>query len=325
MAVQDSSSVILRWESVSMSSTGQYLTALASSIPGNSGIYTSSDYGLTWSQLINTNNTITPPWNRAAVSVSSSGQNQIACVFSESIGKGWIYISFDFGTSWNEVITMPEASPGQWTSVSISSSGQYQTACEWRKSLFVSSDYGSTWFDASIDLQESLYWQSVSISSSGKYQTAVATNVHDDVKVFTSSDFGVTWFSPALSPTPNNARSVSVSSSGQYQIFSACGKIYISSNYGQNWTVASAPGANACWTAVGVSSSGRYQTAAISLSPNVTDGRIYTSSDYGVTWIAASAPAPYDLSPWVSIAISSTGQYQTAVAEGIVSPMHCRC
>lgn len=301
-AVSPVSFSILNWCSVSMSSTGQYQTALGYSmiIPA-AHIYTSSDYGVTW--LGDTN---APMAKWSSVSVSSTGQYQTACIY-----QGLVYTSSDFGSSW---VATADLGADDWISVSISSTGQYQTACPQYDYVYVSSDYGITWTHyANIP---TLSWYFVSLSSTGQYQTVVASD-GGDTTIFTSSDYGFNWSYPMVSPLPTACSSVSLSSSGQYQTVTACNRMYISKDYGQSWSVANASAPpNACWRTVSVSASGQYQTAAAILtsSPHVTIGRIYTSSDWGVSWNATTAPAPTGLSSWNSIFMSSNGQFQTAVS-----------
>jgi hypothetical protein len=78
---------VQNWISVSVSSTGQYQTAVVNT---SGQIYTSSNYGSSWS----------PPRDSVrfwrAVSLSSSGQYQTAVV-----SGGLIYISSNFGETWS--------------------------------------------------------------------------------------------------------------------------------------------------------------------------------------------------------------------------------
>ena len=236
------------WRSVSLSSTGQYQTAVVT----NGRIYTSSDYGINWTPRDSSNR------NWFSVSISSTGQYQTAVVYSGGIDK--IFTSSDYGINWT-----PRDSNRNWVSVSISSTGQYQTAVVNGGRIYTSSDYGINW----TPRDSNRGWYSVSISSTGQYQTAV---VNGD-KIYTSSDYGVSW-------TPRDSNRawelVSISSTGQYQTAVVYGgQIYISSDYGINWTLRDS---NRNWKSVSLSSTGQYQTAV------VDDFQIYTSSDYGAKW-----------------------------------------
>ena len=102
------------WYGVSVSASGQYQTAV---VFGNY-IYTSTNYGSTWTQ-----NLIAPSLNWSGVSVSASGQYQTAVVYG---GGGLIWISSDYGVTWNQ--TAISLGNKNWQVVSVSASGQYQTA-----------------------------------------------------------------------------------------------------------------------------------------------------------------------------------------------------
>jgi hypothetical protein len=268
------------WRSVSLSSTGQYQTAV---VYGGQ-IYTSSDYGVNWTARDSNRN-----WN--SVSISSTGQYQTAVVYSGSDNK--IYTSSDYGINWTA-----RDSGRNWISVSLSSTGQYQTAVVNGGQIYTSSDYGVNW----TARDSGRNWNSVSISSTGQYQTAVvySSSTEFDNKIYTSSDYGINW-------TARDSRrywiSVSLSSTGQYQtavVYTGSdNKIYTSSDYGINWT---ARESGRDWRSVSLSSTGQYQTAVF------YGGQIYTSSDYGVNWTARDSGRD-----WFSVSLSSTGQYQTAV------------
>ena len=272
------------WAAVSISSSGQYQTAVVD----GGYIYISSDYGNTWTPVMNDANR-----NWLSVSISSSGQYQTAVMWI----SGYIYISSDYGNSWTPVMN---DAPRTWFSVSISSSGQYQTAVandDYNGDyIYISSDYGNTWTSAT-DAGSNI-WRSVSISSSGQYQTAAAS-----YEVYISSDFGKTW-SYISSIT---ASAVSVSSSGQYQTAVYTGYyIYVSSNYGNDWTLVMND-VTRNWQSVSISSSGQYQVASI-----YNDGYVYVSSDYGKNW-SEIASGPYGA---YSTSISSSGQYITCGVPG---------
>jgi hypothetical protein len=234
------------WFSVSLSSTGQYQTAVVE----NGQIYTSSDFGIVWTPRYNT-------LTYSIVSLSSTGQYQTAVVWNDQICT-----SSNFGIDWT-----PRYNSALWRSVSLSSTGQYQTAMEYGGRIHTSSDFGINW----TPRYSSFNWFSVSLSSTGQYQTALVNNG----QIHTSSDFGINW-TPRHGDWLGGWYSVSLSSTGQYQTaVNFNGKIHISSDYGVNWTPRYII---AGWISVSVSSTGQYQTAA------ENGGLIYFSRDYGATW-----------------------------------------
>jgi hypothetical protein len=290
--------------SISLSSSGQYQTI------GSFGyIYTSSDYGASW-----TPNTNAPSndvyWQ--SVSLSSSGQYQTAV-----IGGGGIYTSSNYGQTWNN--NNNASTTEYWSSISLSSSGQYQTAVITEGGIYTSSNYGQTWNRTTPNLIKN--WFSVSVSSCGQYQTAVIVTPSGSLvfngSIYTSCDYGKSWIQNISAPTNVSWYSVSLSSSGQYQtavIYSGwegninSGAIFISSDYGQTWNICSAL-TNVNWYSVSISSSGQYQVAAGS------GVGIYTSSNYGQTWSQTLANSEY----WQAISLSSSGQYITAgIGDGYV-------
>ena len=171
------------WNGVSISASGQYQTAVIN----GGGIYTSSDYGNTWSitsapQTITTDTfgiSITQLAHWSSISISASGQYQSAVIF-----EGGIYTSNNYGTTWSHNISAPSGS--RWSSISISSSGQYQTAVVSGESIYTSTDYGNTWSPNTIMAPAN--WFSVSISASGQYQTAIVNggSIYTSITPFAS-------------------------------------------------------------------------------------------------------------------------------------------
>ena len=277
------------WYAISISATGQYQSAA-----GMSGyIYTSSDYGLSWTARITDT---TRSW--VGIAVSSNGQYQSAC-----INGGYVYTSSDYGVTW----TARTQYSKYWFSIAMSSTGQYQITCDYNNGeyIYTSSDYGVTWMPRT---QYTGYWWCVSVSATGQYQSAANYNAGSGTYIYTSSDYGVTW--NQRTQFSRNWSSISLSSTGQYQTAGDMGGNYIatSSDYGVTWTQRTQY--SGAWKSVAVSSTGQYQSAVI--NSGGSGAYIYTSSDYGATWVQRTQ---YNLS-WYSIAVSATGQYQTAGHNG---------
>jgi photosystem II stability/assembly factor-like uncharacterized protein len=95
------------WVASSMSSSGKYQTALTSN-----KIYTSSNYGSTWTQV----NTSGPQQSFSSISMSASGRYQVvSCSLNFKI-----YVSIDFGSTWKNYTTT-----NKFNKISVSSSGQF--------------------------------------------------------------------------------------------------------------------------------------------------------------------------------------------------------
>jgi photosystem II stability/assembly factor-like uncharacterized protein len=290
----------LPWWSVSISSTGQY--GLACAYMSSGYIYYSSDYGQSWTPVLNTS---VSGYIWTSVSISSTGQYGLACCFYDnSIDVlGGIYYSSDYGQSWNAALITVESI---WYSVSISSTGQYGIACSLGSSIYYSSDPGFTW---TVSNSPSTYnWYNVSISSSGQYGLACVNdgNLDQAYGIFYSSDYGINW-TQADNTSGYYWFNVSLSGTGQYGL--ACGAvdnplttvyIYYSNDYGHTWTQ-STVGQSAS-----ISSTGQYAIAG-------SGGYIYYSNDFGHTWSISNSPSGLNLQ---SVSISGTGQYGLAGADG---------
>jgi hypothetical protein len=117
------------WISTSISSTGQYQTALNY----NDYIYTSQNYGQAWNAITSTG---TQSWK--TVCVSCNGKNQYALV-----NTGYFYYSNDYGNTW---MIQVNSTTNNWTSFAINSSGKYQIATVNNINntiIYTSNDYGA--------------------------------------------------------------------------------------------------------------------------------------------------------------------------------------
>jgi hypothetical protein len=274
-----------KWTSVAMSSDGRYQTAVEGGqisflSPGGSnsvvsdsgGIYTSNNYGLTWTRRESSQDRI---WMHVAV--SSDGKYQTAVVYT-----GSVYNSVDYGVTWTS-----RTSSSPWRSVAMSSEGKYQTAVagsgpttNGAGNIHISKDYGRTW----TAVGSVRHWRSVSMSSDGKFQTAAVFRG----SIYVSYDYGNNWI---IKSTTQNWNSVAISSDGKYQTATVENinpsdigggttyPIFISDNYGDLWLPANSPNKN--WRGVAMSSDGKYQTAVAygeklyrSIADEAIDGRL---------------------------------------------------
>ena len=196
---------------------------------------------------------------------------------------------------------------GMWTA--IGRGGAY-TGCAYSydgKTWFLSQTSASL-FGTSANVLTERYmpggsnkvWVCISLSSTGQYQSAMGGGSY----IWISSDYGVTWASRTAYGFMSS-RSISLSSTGQYQSTAVAngGYIMTSSDYGVTWTSRTAPG-GLNWFSISLSSTGQYQTAV------AYDNNIRTSSDYGVTWTHRTDPGSLK---WQTISLSSTGQYQSLI------------
>jgi predicted acyltransferase (DUF342 family) len=278
--------------SVAMSATGQYQTVVTTNSSSIGYIYTSANYGFTWSKGDISNN-----WT--AVAVSATGQYQSATVYSGNI---WTSNNYGYGP-WTEykvgVYNTLRQSPytvsttlstQYWTSIAMSASGKYQTAITNTFAatntrdgdLYISSTYGNSW-------------------------SLISGLLNDGSKE-----------GPSGLPGNNAFNGIALSSTGQYQatvIYQSF--IYVSANYGNFWKKVDSSIVNLPYSGISISSSGQYISAVTSFINLNTDaamftdstrGSIYCSSNYGETWINTNT---YNY--WNSVKMTASGQYQTAV------------
>jgi photosystem II stability/assembly factor-like uncharacterized protein len=266
------------WTDVSMSSNGQYITAVI----GNGRIYISNNYGETWGERQEIRD-----WK--SVRISSDGKYQIT-----SVENGNIYVSNDYGNTW--ISKGPSTS---WNYVDISSNGQYQIAAGAGNGnfIYISSDYGNTWIQntSSRNLNLSVQWVSAAISSDGRYITVAGGNG----KIFISQDYGQTWSEKNITTTYLD---LAMSSDGQFQTAGTFNGIYISSDYGNTWKLTS----NRVINKIRMSSCGKYQ---IFISNN---NNIHFSQNYGQTWVEKTPLSSIALIQWQGISISSDAKYIVA-------------
>ena len=157
------------------------------------------------------------------------------------------------------------------------------------------------------------YCSYVAMSSSGQYQ--IVTVSSPATGCYFSSNYGSSW--SVIGPFVGGLITVSMSASGQYiTVAQNTGSIYISSNFGTSWalyTDSNFPTSNS-YLAVSLSASGKYQSIIFNYNNTVAVG-IGISSNFGVSWSVIQS--------WSStvtgacfIAISASGQFQTAVSSG---------
>ena len=229
----------------------------------------------------------------------SSPDTQLT-VQDSSIGQIWI-------TAQPETINN-----SSWKSIAISSNGKYQTAVGFLSGIYISADYGSTWYTASSSL--SVNWTSVDVSGDGRYQVA-CTNQY----IYTSNDFGVTWI-PRTEIAGGEARnwtSVRLTHEGRVQVASVYstinGFLYKSEDYGDTWavTLGSINGFGQTWSSIGISFDGKYQTAIA----GVGGSRPYRTNDYGEIWNIVDDPNLPINAGDAYVDMSDNGKYQTMVRD----------
>lgn len=329
------------WGALAISSDGRYQTISASL---NGYMYTSSDYGVTWTKrekisasrkqiamsssgryqtvikggsgLLYTSSDYGATWTHRngavdgfyRISMSSDGKYQLATQLNSSVSGHSLYRSSDYGVTWTEIGSFGSYDAGGGD-ITMSSDGKYQSAVFGYDGIYTSSDYGVTWTKKiSVTYGGAAYSTGIAMSSDGKYQTMVSDA---NAYIYTSSNYGVTWAS-AIVGIGDWEDNVVMSSNGKYQ---AIGKeistsLYISSDYGATWTQRSGVG-----NIIAMSSDGKYLT--VGKAYNASNNYLYTSSDYGATWTQRGAGTA-DAHNWINIIMSSNSEYQIASIDGYI-------
>ncbi len=252
----------------------------------NGGIFTSTNFGLTWIQQTNTGSA---SYNCVA---SSSDGGRIVIGTSD-----YLYLSTNFGGSW-----MPLGNAGNagWSCVASSSDGGKLLAGGNHE--YFSADYGTTWSYNTANLGNGVGEPFAALSDDGKV-------LYDGTIVSTNSGTNFTyWAGNNNSEPPQNAcvacsRDGSKVLAGQPYADTLNGFPFISTNYGVTWLITGGSLGTSLpdtgnWKCVTMSGDGTKLAAAQS------NGYIYLSTDSGNTWSQQTAAG---VGEWCSIVFSSDG------------------
>ena len=264
----------LIWKAIASASDGRKLVAATSGASGQ--IYTSVNYGATWSpqQVLG---------NISAVASSADGTKLVAVV-----NGGFIHTSINGGTNWTT-----RAVSRNWTGVAASLDGARLVASS-TAGIFISIDSGVTWpVGASIG--------AASCASSANGSNLVATV--QGGQIYVSSNAGASWIN-----RENNRSWTCVASSADGSVLVAgantSGFLYTSTDFGTSW-VPGTVGLN--WAGVACSADGARMIAVANGSG------VYVSLDSGVTWLLR-ANLPTGGIIYTGAASSSDGSTMAAVA-----------
>jgi len=222
------------WFSVAASADSLRLIAAADGDPnGNTPgpIWLSTNGGLTWQ----TNSAPQTYWQ--AVASSTNGQ----ILAGNAYGDG-IYISTNFGTSWNLASNAPTI--GNWLSLTISANGSKIYATD-GNGIYVSTNTGVTWTNSA---PVSDNWSPITCSQDGSRVFAGIRSVASGA-IYASTNSGATW---GLSYNQNlDWQCLAMSANGS-SVFAGAynNSLYLSTNGGASWnpqnTSANLPG-SASW------------------------------------------------------------------------------
>jgi hypothetical protein len=218
---------INQWTAVACNGTGNVVLAVENNQSNNSGIYISTNKGVTWTENINSIFEASHEyWNSCAI----NGTGNVMLVCGDDYGI--IITSFNGGTSW----TIGNSGNG-WTGVTTNSDGSKLYACTNGDRIYTCTDgSGFNWYQLGSSTQEQ--WSSIACNADG---TRIIASIYNG-PVYYSSDSGTTWSELNVDFVGNAAwQSVSSDSTGQHLVVCATdnmsyGFVYISNDFGSTWT-----------------------------------------------------------------------------------------
>jgi hypothetical protein len=267
------------------------------------------------------------------ISISATGQYQVAVQRSSANTTGNIWISNNYGieNSWMDTnINTIQASSSKFQNIVISKNGQYITAISnptlatVGNNIYRSTNFGQTWTTNQTVLLSGEKMVTVALSATGQYQTIITETSNPTGKIWISEDYGANW-SITTTTIANGICSLAISANGQYQILSqkgqsagnSLGNIYYSTTYGTTWIdsnfqISNFPDFDLNQT-IAISYDGKYQTV-LSLGKSSSSnnlGNIFINDNYGIgsSWKDSGVGAPVN-TYLRSVALSGSGKYQ---------------
>lgn len=301
--INESDSPVKIWNSLSVSSTGQYQTAISN----DNLIWISSNYGVNWKA---SDSTINETINN--VSMSGSGKFQL-------ISGPSVFVSSDFGRTWRPYFTNGENTIKyvclsyngrmgiMYSNYSIFTSLITTEYIKQKGTLSFSplnrSSFASSFVveQDKIDGSNSLYTQLLNDKSKivssryGKYKTITINGGN----IWRTDDYGVTYTNTNF----GNCSSIAISSCGKYQTGTVItGELWRSDDYGLNFfSISSSFLGIFNINDIAMSGNGKYQTVC------GDGGNIAYSSDFGYNWTYSTICS----NNLVSITMSKDGKYQS--------------
>jgi hypothetical protein len=143
-----------------------------------------------------TQQSVTTISNLTGISISSTGQYIIASANGPANTQA-LYLSNNFGLTWNSLNNSIGASGLPWSSVNMSSDGLRIVATTNSGYIYTSINGGATWTVSTSTADNPRAWQAISISGDGSKALAIT----NPGQVYTSTDGQVLTFTPITMPT----------------------------------------------------------------------------------------------------------------------------
>jgi hypothetical protein len=233
------------------------------------------------------------PW----ISTTFSKSGTTGLILSEASSP--LYITRNSGEQWTRILD--DGILHVFSEAVFSFSGSVILICASEEFLYISHDYGETFFNALTDIPR--VWEWSGISDNGQYM--LASSLADGM--FSSNDSGITWRSIGNVPTdPVDLGFVHVGKDGSVQWAGYFGgPLYTSRDYGATFAVDGNVPAGNYWDLI------EAKNAPI-VSLFSYPGYIYVSTDFGLTWSEKMNDIPRK---WISLSMSDDGKIIAAAEE----------
>ena len=290
-----------RWRDITSSNDGQYIFAC-----GNDGIWTSTDYGQSWTE------TWTQNKDFRGIQCSANGQTVACCLgyynadnlhYSSNYGatftfntSGYSMVSsinhMDMDKSGKYLIGGSTSTGGGWTGYWKGTGGPSASVADatngWQNFYHNSGTYN---------------WTTCSMSYNGQYMLIVLAA---STKIYISSDYGSTWtLKKTLGNTPYSSlvdtrNTSAMSETGQYMVYAdEYNGIWLSTDYGNTWNQKYNHPTTVMWIGSAMSSDGSYIVAC------GYNEYVYVSTDYGENWEQLT---DFGIKSWRKMAINASNE-----------------
>ena len=198
----------------------------------------------------------------------------------------------------------------------ISSSSKYHTSITNTNHIYLSNDYGNTFYIKSLDYS-TMGCCDVAISVNEQYQVIITNNNDEKCSfIYISDDYGMNWNIKYCNiDCEINMKKVSISETGQYIVICGENTLLYSSNFGEEWNMCNLKKQfnyllSGDFSCIKISANGQYQTLCS------VGGNVYLSTNFGMFWnLVKFSRTTNPTNPTLSISISYSysGQFQIIV------------
>ncbi len=293
----------LSWAAVASDASGAHLAAVTepNSTGGHGDIWTSADFGVTWTNRTANSQSADRRWYSIASDVT--GAQLVAIAMTQAGTAREVWTSGDSGATWSKRASFAgtQIYPGQTVASDATGTRLVVAAGD----VWISADSGATWTDQTVGTaSESKLW---GVASDASGERLIAFDPGPDDRnpsgvgdLWTSDDAGQTWTNRTQGTAASGQpwRAVAADAPGTNLVAVATSPVGIESGihppgFGDIWTSADS---GATWTnrTAGTAASSQLWTAVASDAPGTnliaaSANDVWRSADQGATWINDTA------------------------------------